>query len=159
MACPICAQPLAAKLADTLLASGEPPARVAVALKDGGVERIGPRRVEVHFMECRGGDVAVARVEGGPRQPKDLAAMVRDSAIEGLEKGELQVTIQHGLQAQQMIENRENKEKDRELMIALARVLGGAVPPPQVIISAVPYAELDSGEHDSAYDPDDLVQV
>jgi len=148
-----------AKLADTLLASGEPPARVAAALKDGGVERIGPARVENHFIECRGGEIAVAKAAGGPKQPRDLAAMVRDRAVEGLETGELAVTVQHGLQAQQMIENRESKEKDRELMIALARVLGGALPPPHIIIDAVPYAELDSGEQDSAYDPDDMVRV
>ena len=151
MACPICSQPLAAKLADTLLASGESPARVAAALKDGGVERVGPRRVEAHFTECRGGNIAVAKAQGGPKQPKDLAAMVRDRAIEGVEAGELQVTVQHGLQAQQMIENRESKEKDRELMIALARMLGGA-PPPTVIIDAVPYAELDSGEREDEID-------
>lgn len=158
MACPICTQPLAAKLADTLLASGETHARVAAALKDGGVERVGPRRVEAHFIECRGGQVAVAKVQGGPKQPKDLAAMVRDKAVEGVETGELQVTVQHGLQAQQMIENRESKEKDRELMLALARLLGGA-PAPQIVIESVPYAELDSGEEEDEIDPADMVRV
>lgn len=70
--------------------------------------------------------------------------MVRDRAITGLESGELSVTTQHGLQAQQIIEAREAKAKDRGLMLALARLLGGTLPPPSVIVHEAAYEVLGS---------------
>lgn len=142
--CPICKQAVTAKLVDTLIAQGTDDATIVATLKSAGVERIGPLSVARHREGCLGDSVEIARYSASPKSKTDFAAMVRDRAIEGLEAGELAVTTQHGLQAQQIIEARESKAKDRGLMIALARVLGGMLPPPSVIVYEGEYEALGS---------------
>lgn len=142
--CPICKQPVVAKLTDTLIAQDTDDATIVSTLKSAGVERIGPLSVSRHRETCLGDSVETARFSASPRSKTDFAAMVRDRAIAGLEAGELSVTTQHGLQAQQIIESREAKAKDRGLMLALARVLGGMLPPPNVIVYEGGYEEITS---------------
>jgi beta-lactamase superfamily II metal-dependent hydrolase len=144
--CPICKQPVVAKLTDTLLAQGMDDATIVATLKSAGVERVGPLSVSKHRQDCREDSVEVAQFSASPKSKTDFAAMVRDRAIVGLESGELSVTTQHGLQAQQIIEAREAKAKDRGLMLALARVLGGMLPPPSVVVYEGGYTELEASK-------------
>lgn len=51
--CPICKQPVVAKLTDTLLAQGTDDAAIVATLKSAGVERVGPLSVSRHRTECR----------------------------------------------------------------------------------------------------------
>lgn len=146
--CPICKQPVVAKLTDTLIAQNTPDATIVATLKSAGVERIGPLSVSKHREECLGGSVEVATFAASPKSKTDFASLVRDRAIEGLESGELGVTVQHGLQATQIIEAREAKAKDRGLLIALARVLGGMLPPPNVIVYEGSYEQIGPGEEE-----------
>jgi hypothetical protein len=146
--CPICKQPVVAKLADTLIAQGTDDVTIVSTLKSAGVERIGPLSVSKHREGCLNGSVETARFSASPKSKTDFAAMVRDRAITALEAGEIGVTTQHGLQAQQIIEAREAKAKDRGLMIALARVLGGMLPPPNVIVYEGGYEEIGPGTDD-----------
>jgi hypothetical protein len=62
-----------------------------------------------------------------PGQPIDVATIVQRKAVEGIERGDLMVTTAHGLQAQKMIDTREDKRKDRELAVNIARLLSGSV--------------------------------
>ena len=65
----------------------------------------------------------------GPHQvetPKDLARLVQQKAIEGLERGSLQVTLKDGLSATALIDKREARQEDRRFMVGLARLLSGA---------------------------------
>ena len=80
--------------------------------------------------------VALPESEGSPKEQKslDVASVVAQKAMEGLVDGSLRVTTQHGLQAQQMLDRREERRKDRELSIQLARVLSGAVKVPAHLI-------------------------
>jgi len=144
--CPICKQPVLAKLVDTLIAQGTDDATIVSTLKSAGVTGIGPLSVSRHRETCLGGSVENAQFSASPKSKTDFAAMVRDKAITALELGEIGVTTQHGLQAQQIIEAREAKAKDRGLMIALARVLGGMLPPPSVIVYEGGYEEIAAGD-------------
>lgn len=59
------------------------------------------------------------------RETSDLAVAVRDKALTGLRAGRLQVTTKDGLQAQALLDRREEHQKDREFMLNLARLLSG----------------------------------
>jgi hypothetical protein len=142
--CPICKQPVVAKLTDTLIAQGTDDATIVATLKSAGVERIGPLSVSRHREECLENSVETAQYSASPKSKTDFAALVRDKAVAALEAGEIGVTTQHGLQAQQIIEARESKAKDRGLMLALARVLGGMLPPASIIVHEGVYEELGS---------------
>jgi hypothetical protein len=69
-----------------------------------------------------------------PGGPVDVAAIVQRKVATGLEKGELPVTTAHGLQAQKMIDTREDKRKDRELAVNIARLLSGSMGIPKRLI-------------------------
>jgi hypothetical protein len=86
-----------------------------------------------------------ARFAAGQQKRTDFAAMVRDEATRLMEAGELSVTTQHGLQAQQMLDARETKEKDRVLMVSIARMLAGGAVPDALVIIGTPYEEIESG--------------
>lgn len=70
----------------------------------------------------------------GPERERDFARLVRDIAAEKLANGELRVTTQHGLQAQQMMDKREERRKDREVQIQVARLLSRQYDPPKELI-------------------------
>jgi hypothetical protein len=69
-----------------------------------------------------------------PGQPFDVASIVQQKAAEGISRGELLVTTAHGLQAQKMIDTREDKRKDRELAVNIARLLSGSVGVPKRLV-------------------------
>ena len=56
----------------------------------------------------------------------DLAKAVRDKAKERLDNGELKPNMRDGLQAQALLDRREEKQKDRNFMLSLARLTSGA---------------------------------
>lgn len=56
----------------------------------------------------------------------DFAMAIRAEANRKLAAGELTVNAQHGLAAQALIDRREEKKADRQLMVELAGLLSGA---------------------------------
>jgi hypothetical protein len=65
---------------------------------------------------------------------KDVASLVVTKAMEGIEDGSLRVTTAHGLQAQGMLDRREERKKDRELSVQLARLLSGSMRVPAHLV-------------------------
>jgi hypothetical protein len=70
----------------------------------------------------------------------DVATLVAQKATEGLQDGSLRVTTAHGLQAQRMLDAREDRRQDRQLAIALAKMLSGqsAVPGHLIVRNVTP---------------------
>jgi hypothetical protein len=67
-------------------------------------------------------------------QPKqDVATLVQAEVVKKLNDGTARVTVQHGLQAQQLIDRRLERQKDRELAVTLARLLHSPSPPPRLV--------------------------
>ena len=88
--------------------------------------------------------MALSKAEGV--KPRDLAVVVRDRTLEAVESGELQITdsnwrnITPGLQAQSLLDKREQKVDDRKTALLLAEILYGgatglATPPERLLIS------------------------
>lgn len=103
------------------------------AIKDTTVTR--------HKRQCLNGErpkhnpVGVAKVaanragsaNGGPTQEiRDLAKMVQQKAIDGLETGALKVTVKDGLAATALLDKRDARLEDQKFIIGLARLLSGA---------------------------------
>lgn len=65
---------------------------------------------------------------------EDVAVLVQRQVIAKLQAGEARVTVQHGLQAQTLLDRRAERAKDRELAITLARLLHAQVPPASVVL-------------------------
>jgi len=76
-------------------------------------------------------DVVKAETPAGTSD--DVAVLVQKRVVEKLQAGEARVTVQHGLQAQQLIDKRAERAKDRELAVTLARLLHSGAPPPEAI--------------------------
>lgn len=57
------------------------------------------------------------------RTKYDLAELVRERAVSNVLDEVEQVTIAHGLKAQQLIDRREERQMDRELQLGIARML------------------------------------
>jgi len=77
---------------------------------------------------------------GPPKEVRDLAKMVQQKAIEGLENGQLKVTIKDGLAATALLDKRDARMEDQKFIIGLARLLSGAghVGPSEVVIDVTP---------------------
>ena len=76
---------------------------------------------------------------------KDVASLVQQQVISKLEAGEARVTVQHGLQAQNLLDRRAERAKDRELAVTLARILHSP-PPPSSAIAVRPEPAAIEGE-------------
>lgn len=81
----------------------------------------------------------------------DLATLVRDKAVERIASGELKPNIRDGIAAQALIDRREERQKDRSFMLALARLTSGSeeAPPASVIVldpGDIPLALLATGD-------------
>ena len=63
----------------------------------------------------------------------DVAVLVQRDIVQKLKDGEARVTVQHGLQAQMLIDRRSERAKDRELSVTLARLLHTAAPPSELV--------------------------
>lgn len=87
-------------------------------------------------------DVAIARQVEKASNGDDVAREVQQQVLEKLKSGEARVTVQHGLQAQAMLDRREERAKDRALAITLTRMLHTSAAPPE-IIDVTPVEERD----------------
>lgn len=84
----------------------------------------------------------------------DFAAFVQQRAAERLSAGELEVTVRDGLTATAIIDKRDEKAKDREFVLNLARLISGAGQgAPVTIIDSGDYEVLDDGEEDALLAP------
>ena len=72
---------------------------------------------------------------------RDLATLVRDYVFSSVESGEMTPTLSEGLRAQEMVDKRNDKTADRDLMVSLAQILGGATATYE-IIEAKPVHEI-----------------
>lgn len=63
---------------------------------------------------------------GPPKEIRDLAKIVQQKAIEGLENGTLSVTVKDGLAATALLDKRDARMEDQKFMLGLARLLSGA---------------------------------
>jgi len=72
---------------------------------------------------------------------RDLATLVRDYVFSEVETGAMAPTLSEGLRAQEMIDKRNDKTADRDLMVSLAQILGGATTTYE-IIEAKPVHEI-----------------
>lgn len=76
--------------------------------------------------------MAASEVIEDPRS--DIAIAIQRKGLEMLERGELRITATNALKAQEMLDRRAEKQRDRELMLVLARVLTReAAPPPKYV--------------------------
>jgi hypothetical protein len=70
---------------------------------------------------------AVAAQVGSVKQVEtDFATAVQKEALKLLEEGGMKITAKDGLGAQKLLDDREAKQKDREFVMNLARLLSGA---------------------------------
>lgn len=69
----------------------------------------------------------------------DLATLVHDNVAQRVHDGELEPTISDGLRARAMLDARAEKGADRDLLLQLAQVLGGATP----LVIEGEYREID----------------
>jgi hypothetical protein len=76
----------------------------------------------------------------------DVAVLVQREVVKKLKEGEARVTVQHGLQAQQLLDRRAERAKDRELAVTLARLLHTPAPPASVIMERVEPSVIIEGE-------------
>ena len=56
-------------------------------------------------------------------ESSDVASAIQQQALDMLQRGELRLTASHALRAQEILDRRSEKAKDREMLVALARVL------------------------------------
>ena len=66
----------------------------------------------------------------------DVATAIQRQALEQLNAGEMRLTAAHALRAQELLDRRAEKERDRELMVTLARVLTRRGSAPAGLIAA-----------------------
>lgn len=104
--------------------------------------------IKRHLEVCLGGvrpkpnPVTVRNIAKSPtatQVEKDLAKLVQQKAIEGLQDGSLKVTVKDGLSATALLDKREARMEDQKFMLGLARLLSGAgsVGPRQIEDSTV----------------------
>lgn len=90
---------------------------------------------------------AVQASSPDPDASDDVAVLVQKEVVRKLKAGEGRVTVQHGLQAQQLLDRRAERAKDRELAITLARLLHSGAPPASAITARRVDAEVVEGEY------------
>jgi len=76
----------------------------------------------------------------------DVATTIQRRSLEMLERGEMRLTATNALKAQEMIDRRAEKQRDRELMLVLARVLTRESAPPSKYVGMAEKAEVIEGE-------------
>ena len=121
--------------------------------------------ISKHLKVCLGSDAKPAEVKAvaekvqksiaptpDPEGGEDVAVLVQKEVVRKLKAGEGRVTVQHGLQAQQLLDRRAERAKDRELAITLARLLHSGAPPASAItarpvdVVEAEYEEVTSGD-------------
>lgn len=135
--CVICADPQKGDWVARRLMEGHSLSRMEDMSREAPVGVIKRETISAHKTVCLGTTAAPAKiakvaqqVTKGIEPAEDVATLVQREVIERLKAGEARVTVQHGLQAQQLLDRRAERAKDRELAVTLARLLHTAPPPP-----------------------------
>src|SRR6187397_556936 len=136
--CVICADPAKMDWVARRLMEGHNPSKIeAMSRVTPAVTPIKRETISRHKDSCLGAkDIAPAKmaevaqkVTKGREIPEDVAVLVQREVVAKLKEGTARVTVQHGLQAQQLLDRRAERAKDRELTVTLARLLFTATPP------------------------------
>lgn len=85
----------------------------------------------------------------GRTAENDVATAIQAQALEMLANGEMKLSASTALKAQQMLDERVDRHANRELAVALARILAGALPPPD-LIDQESSADIIEGEFEEA---------
>jgi hypothetical protein len=132
---------------NTMLASGVSPNSIEQHMRalDYPMKR---ETIARHLVRCLDNDPAahvdmkkvVGKTPGLPPPPAkmsehDFAVAVQKIALRELAEGRLKVNTKDGLVAQQILDKRVERAKDREFVMNLARIISGAgQPPPDDVI-------------------------
>lgn len=147
--CHVCRSPLV-ELINKRMKDGMPDLKIASWLKDEGFY-ISRNTLGKHKREHLTTPHESARIEAVKKMEqaqktikathRDLATLVRDYVFSEVETGAMAPTLSEGLRAQEMIDKRNDKTADRDLMVSLAQILGGATTTYE-IIEAKPVHEI-----------------
>jgi hypothetical protein len=130
--CTVCSSAFASQV-NALAARGISSAEIARTLP-----AFGRQTIRDHRLGCLA-TTEVTTKNGRPnvevQVDDDFATAIQRKALENLKAGKLRVTARDGLNAQALIDRREERSEDRKFMLNLARVLSGAggIAPPEVI--------------------------
>lgn len=116
-----------ADIINSLLVAGRTPNFIEKHMKEMGK----PTKAETvrrHLGRCLNSKPASAGVGPKGQVNSDFARAVRDTASKMLEDGDLRIRTEHGLTAQALLDRREEKAADRQLMTELARLMSGSRP-------------------------------
>lgn len=142
--CSICENPTKNEWVARRHLEGYTPTRMEVMAKEQG-HPMKRETIGKHLKECLGTSAkpeevkavaakVAATIAPTPDQSDgDVAVLVQKQVVQKLNDGEARVTVQHGLQAQQLLDRRAERAKDRELAVTLARLLHSGAPPPEAI--------------------------
>jgi len=147
--CHVCRSPLV-ELINKRMKDGMPDMKIADWLKTEGYY-ISRNTLGKHKREHLTTPHESARIEAVKKMEqaqktikathRDLATLVRDYVFSEVETGAMAPTLSEGLRAQEMIDKRNDKTADRDLMVSLAQILGGATTTYE-IIEAKPVHEI-----------------
>ncbi len=147
--CHVCRSPLV-ELINKRMKDGMPDMKIADWLKTEGYY-ISRNTLGKHKREHLTTPHESARIEAVKKMEqaqktikathRDLATLVRDFVFSEVETGAMAPTLSEGLRAQEMIDKRNDKTADRDLMVSLAQILGGATTTYE-IIEAKPVQEI-----------------
>lgn len=130
-----------------LLAEGKTPSFIETWSRGKGVP-VKAETIRKHIRKCIGGESNVRHAAviqsivekaqaGAPKAEveRDFAIAVQRKALEDLAEGNLNVSTKDGLVAQQLIDKRAERARDRAFVLDLARLISGAgaPPPPELI--------------------------
>lgn len=148
--CHVCRSPLV-ELINKRMKDGMPDLKIASWLKDEGYyisrNTLGKHKREHLTTPHESARIAaVKKMEQSQRtikaQHRDLATLVRDYVFSEVESGGMTPTLSEGLRAQEMMDKRNDKTADRDLIVSLAQILGGASTTYEVI-EATPVYEVE----------------
>ena len=150
--CHVCRSPLV-ELINKRMKDGMPDLKIAAWLKDEGYY-LSRNTLGKHKREHLTTPHEAARIEAVKKMEKaqstikanhrDLATLVRDYVFSEVESGNMAPTLSEGLRAQEMLDKRNDKSADRDLVVSLAQILGGATTTYEVI-EAVPVSQVSEG--------------
>ncbi len=150
--CHVCRSPLV-ELINKRMKDGMPDLKIATWLKDEGYyissNTLGKHKREHLTTPHESARIAaVKKMEKAQStikaQHRDLATLVRDYVFSEVESGNMNPTLSEGLRAQEMLDKRNDKSADRDLVVSLAQILGGATTTYE-IIEAVPVEQVTEG--------------
>lgn len=132
--CHVCRSPLV-ELINKRMKDGMPDQKISAWLKDEGYylsrNTLGKHKRDHLTSPHESARInAVKTMEKAQKTIKanhrDLATLVRDFVFSEVESGNMNPTLSEGLRAQEMLDKRNDKTADRDLVVSLAQILGGA---------------------------------